>query len=181
MLASRSGNSRCSTLIPTPTTALVRRPLLTWLSTRMPASFCRSTSTSLGHLTLTLANARVATASRTARPAHRARPGVSSGLKSGRSTSENHKPAPGGDNHSLPRRPRPRAWLSAPNKAPWAAPALAASIASSLVDSVSSRQTSGRPKPSPRRSRSASKRARSKPLIRHARCPGQYRRRAPNG
>ena len=61
----------------------------------------------------------------------------------GRKTTERYRPAPGGDSHARPRRPRPAVCSSATIHAPSGAPACAHRTASSLVEATR-RQPRGR-------------------------------------
>src|SRR5258705_13417922 len=104
----------------------------------MPASFRTPTYTSFGHLTHGFSPLAAWTPSATATPAAI----VTSGSAScdGRRIAETYKPAPGGDAHLRPSRPRPDDWAFAATTKPSGAPCSAAAIAMSLVDATCSCQ-----------------------------------------
>src|SRR5688500_6469184 len=113
-----------------------------------PIATAPSTMTSLGHLrdTGSPVAARIPSAAATP-PAS-----VSSGTTRGsRNTTEMYSPAPGGENHFRPNRPRPSDCAQAMTVAPSGAPRSASAAATSFVDVVSKKKYAGSPN-GPRRS-----------------------------
>ena len=120
-------------------------PMTTWstplpdsdASVRMPASFRPSSTRSLGHLIRTGAPVMrwMAMAAETA--AMGVRGSRSSGVPSGRHSTERYRPSPSGDSKLRPMRPRPavcrRAITAVPLGAPWAARLLHTVLVESTV------------------------------------------------
>src|SRR5512139_1143706 len=123
---------------------------MTEASARIPHSFRRATSRSFGHLISTgspltlLSDSASATPATSVRadtpervaPAPPATPGMSG---RGRHTIDTYKPAPGGECHARPMRPRPRCCMAATTVVPSSAPEAAARYATSLVEGTASK------------------------------------------
>src|SRR5258708_787023 len=98
----------------------------------MPASLREPTYTSFGHFTRGLRPLAACTPSAIATPAAIVISGTTKGA--GRSMADTYRPAPAGDAHLRPSRPRPDVCAFAATTEPSVAPCSAIAAARSLVD-----------------------------------------------
>src|SRR5262245_3329195 len=107
-------------------------------SARIPATFRPPAYTSFGHLRFVVNPVASRIPSATLTPAAIVTSGAIAA--DGRRIVDTYNPAPGGEDHALPCRPRPAVCRSAPTTVPSAAPRSARRSATSFVDPISEYQ-----------------------------------------
>ena len=122
-----------------PTTTAPRGVPKAVASHRMPANFRhgRPITTSFGHFSSTGNPLNSDTASATATPAASVTSGTRVSSPRARTMADRYMPAPGGEYHGRPRRPRPARCRSASTAVNSGAPSAASVSAASFVESIS--------------------------------------------